>query len=208
MMNSDINSSLDGLLNTISSLLDERQIQKEIDIPLDMSKEKYQICGSEPISQMVFNQEIAAFLRHVYLHGRRVSKYLCDDQSLAEAVFLLDNYYQGANSNGYDAALIDALANGRQGLELVICQLAESIKALERKKYIQWVFYGKVNHMNWRSRCRLFAAYQKKNRHLLPEHIVAMDPAQLDELFKDLMLTQVKADNIINQYVSAEINPL
>jgi hypothetical protein len=52
---------------------------------------------------------------------RRLSK----PEALSEAVFLLDRYYRGGHTEGYDGALLDAMDENLEGLELVLSRLGE-----------------------------------------------------------------------------------
>ena len=140
MTNSEQNLSSEKILDTIIDLLNGERMTREIDEPIDLTVKAFQIKTKLPLSHSDFNRVIAEFVRRIYQKGLRITRHLSDQEALAEAVSLLENYYQGIDSRGYDGALLDATGNDQESLGYVLSQLAESIKAVERKKYVQWVF--------------------------------------------------------------------
>ena len=141
----------------------------------------------------------------IYQKGLRITRHLSDQEALVEAVSLLENYYQGIDSSGYDGALLDATGNDQEGLGYVLSQLAESIKAVERKKYVQWVFFSTIDQSDWEIRRRITATYLTKYRFLLSPELKGMDPAWLVDHFQGLISNLVSTQSLLEQVSGSEV---
>ena len=169
-------------------LLNEERIAEEIDELIDLAVETFKTKAKVPLSHPDFNRLIAQFVRHLYRKGLRLPRNLSEKEALTEAVSLLEKHYQGIHSRGYDEALVDASGNDLEGFEYVLSQLAESIKAVERIKYVKWVFTDTVDQSDWEAHRRIAATYLVKYKDLLPPEFRDMDPARLTEHLRDLII--------------------
>jgi len=204
MMNYELTFSAKKVIDTLLDLLNEDTMQREIDEPLDAAKQSFRIEPSDPISHSSFNQVIAAFIQHLYHEGSRLHRCLSYAEALADAILLLQRYYPDEYKEGYTTALIDASSGGREGLELVLSELTESVKAVEREKYIQWAFATTIDHLDWGLRCRIVAAYIQQNKEILPSHFFDIDPARLTDFIHNLIFNHMAADNMVRQSFSTK----
>jgi len=202
MMNSESDFDAENLICKVLDLLNEARMQQEIDVPLDMARRSFRLKELGPASHSTFNRLIAGFVQHVYRKGLRLPRHFSDQEALGDAIFLLDKYYQSEHIKGYEAALIDFKGGGREGFELVLSQLTESIKTVERGKYIQWVFTTNIDHLDWRLRCLIVEAYIKRHKEILPQHILDIDPARFAENLPDLIITHLAVDDQVAQTFS------
>jgi len=204
MMSSKTDFSAKRVIDTVLNLLCEVRIQREIDEPIDTVKQNFNVTVSEPITHSNFNQVIAAFVRHVYRKGLRLPRQLSDQGALAEAIWLLKNFYQSKNTKGYEGALMDANKYGQAGLEFVLIELAESIKTVEKGKYIQWVFTVNFENLDWRLRSRIAAAFIEQNKEMLTGHRLDIDPARLADSLQYLTENQLAVGNFVRQIFRTE----
>ena len=188
MTNSEQNLSSEKLLDNIIGLLNEERMAREIDERIDLAVETFQLKVKVPLSHSDFNRLIAGFVRGIYQKGLRLPRHLSDQEALTEAISLLEKYYQSIDIGGYDGALLDASGNNLEGLEYILSQLQESIKAVEREKYVQWVFTDTVDQLDWEAHRRIAATYLVKYKDLLPPELRDMDPAQLADHFQYLIV--------------------
>jgi hypothetical protein len=179
--------------------ISEERIASEVDEPFDQAVQLFQLKVKVPISHLDFNRVIAEFVRHVYLNGIRLPRYLTFQEGLAEAVSLLEGDYQGIHTTGYDVAFQDASSSKMEGLELVLYCLAESIKKAERGKYVEWVFVDNVDPLDWEKKERLVSAYLKKYKDFLPSQLREIDPAQLVDHFHGLVFNHLSTNNLLLQ---------
>ena len=191
MTSSEQNLSSEKLLDTIMDLLNEERMAREIDECIDLAVETFQVKVKVPLSHSDFNRLIAGFVRGIYQKGLRLPRHLSDQEALTEAVSLLEKYYQSIDIGGYDGALLDAAGNNLEGLEYVLSQLAESIKAVEREKYMKWVFVDTVDQLDWETHRRIAATYLVKYKDILPHELRDMDPARLADHFQDLIINHL-----------------
>ena len=158
-----------------------------------------------PLSHSDFNRVIADFVSGIYQKGLRLPRHLSGQEALTEAVSLLEKYYQGIDSKGYDGALLDAAGNDQEGLGYVLSQLAESIKTVERDKYVRWVFADTIDQSDWEALRRIAATYLTKYRFFLSPELRNMDPAWLVDDFQDLILNLVSTKSLLRQISGADV---
>jgi hypothetical protein len=205
MTNFEQNFSSENILDTIINLLNEERLVREIDEPIDLTVKVFKIKAKLPLSHSDFNHVIAEFVCRIYQKGLRITRHLSDQEALVEAVSLLENYYQGIDSSGYDGALLDATGNDQEGLGYVLSQLGESIKAVERKKYVQWVFFSTIDQSDWEIRRRITATYMAKYRFFLSPELKDMDPAWLVDHFQGLIFNLVSSQSLLEQVSGSEV---
>ena len=206
MKNSEQNPSSEKILDTIINLLNEERVVREIDEPIDLTVKAFQLKVKAPLSHSDFNRVIAEFVRDLYQKGLRLPRHLSDREALTEAVSLLEKYYQGIDSRGYDVALLDARGNNQEGLEYVLSQLAESIKAAERKKYERWVFADTIDQSDWETRRQIAATYLTKYKDFLSPAIREMDSAWLADHFQSLVFNLVSTQSLLRQVCGSDVS--
>ena len=188
MTSSEHSLSSEKSIDTLMDLLNEERMAREIDERIDLAVETFKAKVKVPLSHPGFNRLIAKFVRDLYRKGLRLPRRLPLNEALAEAVSLLEKLYQGIHSRGYDEALVDASGNDLEGFEYVLSQLAESIKAVEREKYVRWAFTDTVDQSDWEAHRCIAATYLVKYKDLLPPEFRDMDPARLTEHLQDLII--------------------
>ena len=203
MTNSECNFSSQKVLDRLSDLLDEERLAKEIDEAVDVETHKFQLKISPPITTSKFNRIVSSFVRNIYKTGLRLPIHLSDSAATAEAVYLLENYYQNEGSKGYDGALFDAVGTNIQSFELVLARLAESIKWVERTKYIKWVFADNFLNLDWKQQHHIVCCYLRQNKALLPAELYDLNPARLVDCFQELFITHMSTKSMVRQVLNA-----
>ena len=206
MKNSEQNPSSEKMLDDIINLLNEERVFREIDEPIDLTVKAFQLKVKVPFSHSDFNRVISGFVRDLYQKGLRLPRQLSDQEALIEAVSLLEKYYQGIDSMGYDGALLDARGNDQEGLEYVLSQLAESIKTVERKKYERWVFADTVDQLDWETRRHITATYLMRYKDFLSPAIREMDPAWLADHFQGLIFNLVSTQSLLRHVSGSDVS--
>ena len=179
MRSSERDHTADKAIETIMMLLDEKRVAGEIDEPIDQAARAFRLEARDGCSHCDFNRITGRFVSHIYKTGLRLPRHLSTEEALAEAVFLLKKDYPGPHDDGYDVALMDASDTKLGGIELILSGLAESIKEVEREKYVEWVFLDSVDQLDWDARLRIAAVYRKRNKQFFPPDLLALDPARL-----------------------------
>ena len=199
MKNSDEPFNPQEVMNALLDLLWDHRISQEIDHPIDLASNEFQINVSEPVTQEGFNRTIMAFVMHIYGRALRLSKALSDREALAEAIHLLMRYSDGEGPNRYGAILSRVVPAGRDELEKVLVQLSQIIKTIEREKYIQWVFTCHYLNLDWAKRCLVAAAYKELNSGYLTAEASLLSPEQIAEYFQDFFQAGVQFQNLVRQ---------
>jgi len=198
-MNSEHVQSFQEVIDRMLSLLSEERILAEIDQPLDEAVGAFQLELREPLSHSSFNEVVAQFIRHIYRAGLRLPRHLSKTEALAEAVFLLQRYYQGGYTEGYDGALWDAMSRSLEGLELALSRLGESVKEVERNKYVNSVFAQHVDLLDWETKRQLVITYLDQYGDFLPAQVRELDPARLVDHFHALIINHTSSINLLKQ---------
>jgi hypothetical protein len=205
MTNSEQFFSPEKVLEHLFDLLNEEQIAKKVDEPIDLAVQVFRLKIAVPITYSGFKQVIAALVHHIYQWGIQLPHHLSDREALTEAVYLLERHYQNENVKGYDGALIDAIGRGMEGLELVLSRLTDSIKLTERGKYIEWAFVDNYSSLDWNKRQIIISTFIKQNETLLPTELLEVEPVRLVNHFNELFINHLSNESSIRQLFSAKI---
>lgn len=179
------------VIDRIVELLAEQRLRQTIDDPLDAAASSFRLEEQPDITHVLFQRAIGDFVAQVFEHGPALPQRLSPQQARAEAIALLDAGYQGAHSSGYEAALLDAMDPALDGMMLVLAQLTETIKTLERQKYTRWVFTETLAPLDWRSRCRIAEVLLDRLQAFLPPDLLRCTAAQLADEIPALIITDL-----------------
>ena len=169
--------------------LNESLVSRQIDVPVDKAAESYSHQKNLPLDHKRMHKIMSDFVHHIYTTGLR-SDWIISDP-LAETLLLLDRYYQGRTSDGYTGAMIDAADNKIGGINLVLAQLKEIIKTIERAKYIKAVFSSSIDNSDWYLKCEIARMLFEKYKNILPPELLSCSPEQMaDEIDSLLILIQ------------------
>ena len=92
-------------LERIFFLLEEKKIRREIEDPIDRISSSLQASSPGLLSLEEFHQTIADFVRKVYHYGLRFCRGLSASQARSEAIFVLEELYQGNYSRGCNTSI-------------------------------------------------------------------------------------------------------
>ena len=205
MTNSEHNFSPEKVLEHLFDLLNEEQIVKKVDEPIDLAVQVFRLKIIVPITHSEFNRVIAALVRHIFQSGIQLPRHLSERQALSEAVFLLERYYENEDVKGYDGALINTIGRDTENLDLVLSRLTEFIKMTERGKYVEWAFVDNYYILDWCKRQSIVSTFIKQNETWLPPELVELDPARHVNHFNELFLNHMSTESSIRQVFSVKI---
>lgn len=127
----------------ILGALDERAVATRIDAPIDRAVRTFTFTWETPFSPCRFHGVIGAFVAHVHAHFDQPAPVAPAGWAEAEAIALLEQGYQGTYESGYDGALLDVINPPEppaEGIDTVLVNLGEIIKAVQRRRYEEWVY--------------------------------------------------------------------
>ena len=199
LKNSESVQTTEKTLVKIADLLSEEQILAEVDQPLDQAAQAFRLELKEPLSYTSFNQAVGEFVRYVYKSGLRLPRDLSESEAVMEAIYLLTRFYRGGYTEGYEGALLDAMNGQLEGLELVLSRICESIKKIERAKYVNWVFAEHFDRLDWDARRRFVMVYLDKLRDFLPAKMLELSPARLVDHFRDQIIDYVSSTDLLKR---------
>ena len=187
MRNFRENRTPDEIIDMMVGLLDDQRISNEIDEPIDKAAQAFHWEAEQGGSHCEFNRLISGFVGHIFKTGLRLPRCLSKEEALAEAISLLKKGYPDAHGDGYDEALLDASDARLEGTERILSALVESIKAIERKKYMEWVFFEHIDPLNWNLKVDVAALYKNRNEPFLPDELLNLRPYRLANYLLDFV---------------------
>ena len=199
MMDSKMPSDVNDLIETLLDLLGAHSIAKAIEGPIDKATAEFSFHTEGTITYIRFNHVISAYVRHIYKTALPFPRTLSDREALAEAIHLLIHYSDVEGPDRCGAILASVVGGGRRELEIVLLQLSELIKEIERQKYKRWVLTRHFWSLNWESQCHVVSYYKKSLTQSLPPEMEQLKPEQLVEYFEDFIQPDVMFRNIFRK---------
>ena len=193
------------LIKDILLQLDDEYLAHRIDNPLKRAGAEFQFDENERLSYEKFLNLIGAFIRHIYLKGYGVRRQLTEQQSIIEAITLLETGYQGHAQDRLDHAFLDAQ---EFGLSFIFSYFISSITSSARQNHINWVFKYNLNTLVWAEKNKVVELLFHDWNRFLPSHMKNSPPEnyanQLPELFKTINDINGQA----RQYFTKESNQI
>lgn len=179
----DVKNKTLKVLGKLSSRLDTSRIAHAFDQVLDRYIGHYRI----PTNHAEFNREIALFLQAIYVIGVNPSKILTALEATAKAISLLSQYSNNQGARGYEAAYLDAVFSGEEGIGDVCFKLSQIVKESEIRKYRDYVYATTIDPSDWELHINLTASIIELYGEFLPPLIRESPPVRFSRLYKDLI---------------------
>lgn len=197
-MNCDMEKRAREIIEIISAKLDSGLIRSRFDEPIAKVAWESKCEAKFPVTHKDFNKIVADFVQQIYEKALKASWMLTDP--LAEAIFLLENYYRSpAYGPGYAAAVLHANDAAEGGVQAVLAGLAESIKNIERKKYIDGVFTWHLHSCSWELQCEIARLLLEDYKPYIPPLLCKCVPAQLVDEIPSIMYRYICGDFTLQQ---------
>jgi len=180
----------DAILEQILGELDEREIRRLVDDPLDAALVEYVQQVDVPVSPTQEDVLVVAsgLVMHLYRQALPLRRHFAASQARMEAASLLERSYVGPGGNGFAAALLDACNGGAEVVQLVLLTLAGAVKDIERRKALWVSLYGRLSLLSLTCRYQLakhvweeWAPYHEKIARLTPGEIIVRLPELIAE---------------------------
>lgn len=196
-MYSDIKKQAEETITEIIALLNEASIKTMVDEPIDKVVKEFCYDVGRPVTHRKFHRLIEHFVRTIYEGG--LNDFWRPLDPLAEALSLLEKHYQGTYAFGYSSARLDANDSMHGGVDSVLQRITESVKSIERAKYIQSVFARYINPCDWQLRCEIVDILLEYCRPFLPLQMLQCVPEQMVDDIPLLMNIHLNSENVIQQ---------
>ena len=201
LMNSDIKTRARKKIETITAKLDHSLIKSQFDEPIDEAVRQFTHSTDCPITHKQFHKIITEFMVHIYDRGMNVH-WMVSAEPLGQAINLLENHYSSTYGRGYTAAALDASETQGGGIDIVLSQLAEIIKDIERVKHIKAVFTVNIDPINWHLKCEIVSILLDEYRSFLPEHLLGCQPWELANEIPAIMYRYICSESALQQILS------
>ena len=184
------------VVSRIIELLGDEEVRREIDDPIDQAAESFRFEPKEASPVRLFHQAIAEFVQHLYARGMRLRRNLGRGEALAIAIAVLEQGYVGDQTSGYEAACLDARNPELNGIEHVIRQMAEIIKASEREKHAAWVLATSLDPFHWQMKQRIAEFLLERLKSVLPPELPSTPNQRWGKNWDALLRLYVKGSNM------------
>jgi hypothetical protein len=187
MMSSDRNLDAAKIIQEVFELLDEQYLYKFIDKCIEQATADFNFEQGATMTHQAFIHTIGDYLHHIYKTGFWIRQIMSIAQAQAEAMALLEKYYQTPFSRGYETAFLDVLNSKLYGFEFILIEIAEIIKNVTREKYIKWIYFSRIIPLDWSIRCEIAEILIKRWAPFLPRNLSQCPPAQFADYLPDLI---------------------
>jgi len=163
--------------------LRESRLPGAVDARVDALLTEWTDAGLPAFSHRAFHDAIAAFAQAVYAQALPVRQHLTREQAGGEAIALLEQAYQGAAGTGFCAAVVDASDPSRDGIAILLAELAGLLKARCRMRWTHAVVATRLGLLPWPIRCEVARLLLDRCAIHLPPSCSRLTPAQVvDEI--------------------------
>jgi hypothetical protein len=206
MTSFDDNQKAVEIVHEVLELIDEQYLYEYIDKFIEEAAAGFKFNGKAVMTHQDFIHVIGDFIHYINKTGFRIHQEMSIAQVRAEAVALLEEYYQGPYSRGYDTAFLDLLNSKLVGLEYILSQLVEIIKATAREKHINWVYLSRITPLDWPTRYQIAEILTERWAPFLSPNIKQCTPAHLAHHLPELINTMLFADGKVRKMLHADFD--
>lgn len=187
---------------TLLSGLSAQQIAARVDDRVSRAVASFRFAWGQPFSHRRFQGVISAFLAHVYAHGLAYPQHLSPSQALGEVTLLLEQAYQGTHETGYDGAVLDAASPAGSGIDAVLAQMGEIIKARRQRDYRRWVLAQAFDPLDWPARCDIASVILARRRAAGDTLLTRCRPEQFADHIPELLESELSTEAMLDQLVA------
>jgi hypothetical protein len=186
--------SLTQLLASLQGIEDTTKISERIDQAYFSFRPKLMEIGS----YCEFINEIAGFVRHLYRYGLTIPRVVSTSFSMSEGLDLIDRYYESCGIRGLDAAYLDTADEKGRGFEAVLHEVAEIIKDIEIRRYLNSRFLTLIDPTDRDTHRRIVVHLVGEYGTLLPREFHTGNPARFAKYYRELLELIISSDSILH----------
>ena len=203
LKNTDIKSRARETVKTITAKLDHSLIKSQFDEPIDEAVRQFTHEVGGPITNKQFHKVITKFVMHIYDKGLN-ARWMISAEPLGHAISLLEKHYNSTYGRGYTAAVLDVSETQEGDIDVVLNQLAEIIKDIERVKHIKAVFAVNIEPIDWHLKCEIVSILLEEYKSFLPEHLLRCKSWELVNEIPAIMYKYICSESDLQQILSCQ----
>ena len=184
------------MIINILEIIDEEYLYQNIHRPIEETFEKFEFDREIPLSHEQFIHTAGELLRQIYRYSLSPQQIMTASRARAEALTILEEGYQYASDDKYEAAFLDAADPNNNGLAFVLSQLVELITTRARSRHIKWIYATRLEMIDWQTKCLMAEIMLDRWKPFLPQSILSCSPAQLVDFLPDLINKILSSDRI------------
>ena len=121
-----------------------------------------------------FTNILTEFYQHLSQVGLKRTANLAESKAFKEVLWILEHYYRGNKTKGFDGAFYDALKYGETGMEFILEAVVGFIKSIERTKYISWIVHTSFDPSNWFVKKKLVEDILARYGDIFPSDVIQL----------------------------------
>ena len=198
MKSFDANSVLGQVLGRLT----DPRLSGRIDAMVDRASAAFSYDPVTTWTSMDFDRILILLVQHLHLHAMVPARRSLPYDAFADACRLLAGSYSTQSGRGYDAALVDALADGADAMRAVIDCVVEAFRERTKSLAYQWIIGSAIASLDWEQRCQMAQVLVEAGKDHLPEGILRSPPTRLADSLADLIVAQVQVETYVDQFMS------
>ncbi len=194
----DIEERAAGIVRQLVAGMDENELVRRIDRPIDQAAGKLIAQAPPEYSHKQLHAAITSFVQQLLLAG-------ADREGMPrahahdEAIAIIEQGYEGAHAKGYEGAVLDAMDPSHPGLALVLARIAEAVKARHRQLRVTGLAAKLINPNDWELKCAIAGLLLERCRPWLTPELQACATEQLADDVVDLLALHLATDTGVQQ---------
>jgi len=188
-------SILDQILHNLENI-----VIKKVDIPIARAIHNisYNLQNNTADS---FEQILTVILISIYYPEIGELNGKIRQAAYTEVVWILEKYYRGNETDGFDGALYDAIQNQAESMQIVLARFVEIIRTIEQKKYIIGLLNSMIDPSCWNVKFTLVQEILDRYGHLYPPELLKLSPARLVNQLEELILIVISSNQFARSII-------
>ncbi len=187
------------LIKAILSQLDEDYLVIRINKLLEQAAADFKFVEDGQLSYEEFIDLVGAFVGHLYRQGG-LKRSLTQQQSIAEAIYILESGYHSSVHDRLDHAFLDVQ---EYGVAHIFSFLVSFIGESARQSHVSFVMKGNLSFLTWAEKKIIAKILLDDWERFLPAQIRVESPEnyadQLPQLFEMISAINNQADQYFNK---------
>jgi hypothetical protein len=193
-------------LDVILSTLIDSDMPESISQKIDETLNSFNIDALFVSSHEEFNDCIGGFIRQIYGNGLVLSKTLDSHTALAEAINILEQYYENQGASGYDAAYLDVIDETGKGIQFVLRELAELVKAMEVSRWLNSVYISLIDPIDKNQHLEIVKSLLEKYSDHFSTGIKESSPVSFIKSYRELIEIVISSENLNRHIIGSKRN--
>jgi len=190
MNSEDIDERAAQALDAICDRLRAEKLAQLIDVPVDRALRGFRFVDRGSFSPSHFHQVVGGLVEHVFLAVPKSGQFVDSSVMRSCAVSFIESAYQSVHESGYDGALCDILQPpepGMEGIDIVLHNLADILKAWWRAQYMDWVYARYIDPLDHELQRAIVRLVLRRHHNVISDDLLNIPVFELADQLRKLL---------------------